>query len=218
MKTIALIIALAGFTAAGSYAQNKDCSGKSKTATAKAVYKSHKQPLPTCFMLKKENFGIPGCVDVTYGSSNSYLGYYPKAQPPAIPGVANGKTNTAHKIVKTKETTLKTTYPVLNVPLFKEVNDQIPLPCYTYRQNNIVVKECPDDFYKSDEWPKAVPGSLEYNLDNTYMGNYPKTQDVNSDDNSLENKPMEDKPIEGFTMPGENLQFWDSYKQNYNTK
>ena len=217
MKTILVLIALTGFTAAGGYAQNKTCTNTPAQSVKKA-------PAPTCFTLKKENFDIPGCMDVTYGSSHSYLGNYPK-KTPAIPGIKCVKTATPDKIAGEKEAADLITYPVPQIiPAIIPVADELTSPCYTYKQNNIVVKQCPGVFYDSNApLISNDAGMMEYNSSDTYMGNYPqnrKSNDNGTDETGKQNQvvPMENRPIEGYNLPANNLYYWDSYQNTYNTK
>ena len=205
MKTILLLIVSTGFTLVGSYAQNKDCCCKHKTVYNKTVHKTHaiiprvpaKEQDPTCFLLKKENLGIPGCVDVIYNGNDSYLGYYPK-KTRVTPKIPYANTTTATKAVSQK-------------PIFEKVVTDEPIrPCYTYRQHNILVKECLGAFYDNEQWPITTAGMLEYNTENTYMGNYPpdkETQEIKDPEK------MENRSIEGKRFPDDDLCLWDCPKK-----
>jgi hypothetical protein len=210
MKTIILFIALTGFTAVGSYAQNKNCSCKlhHNAVSERTAYKPPtivpRVPVdpdtqsPTCFMMKKENIGIPGCVDVNYSGDDTYFGYYPNQK------VTTPKKVQSHKIMKMKEAVITTPIPVPQpAPVYIKAEEPV-VPCYTYRQHNIVVKECPGDFYGSDG--RAVSSaSMDVNTSNTYMGNYPKT------DNNVEPAVPENTDDDEYRTksPGDNLCFWN---------
>lgn len=90
MKTILLIIALTGFIAVGSYAQNKDCYCKhitvQKVVTQSVTQSSTPALYPLCFLTTVNNAGIEKCANATYDnttgllqyeSEKPYVGYYP---------------------------------------------------------------------------------------------------------------------------------------------
>ncbi|MFI5196212.1 MAG: hypothetical protein ACHQD8_03915 [Chitinophagales bacterium] len=195
MKTILLFIALISFTAIGGSAQDKRCPDKHKAVSKKMV---QKEPVPTCFMLKKENLDIPGCMDVTYSGNNAYLGYSFKT--------------TTHKIPKPNMAAVAAKPVEPQKPLFKKVNDEPVMPCYTHRQHNIVVKECPGDFYDNEKWPFTSAGILEYNTEHTYMGNYPTDKEARE---IKDPGKMENRPIEGARnfQGNDDLCLWDCPKK-----
>ena len=205
MKTILLFIALTGFIAVGGYAQDKNCDTK-KTASTKVFRKAEIKPRvpvknqdPTCFMLKKENLGIPGCTDVTYSGDNTYLGNYPQR-----------KTTTYNKTVVTHRTRTTTTVIVpekqpepMPAHFYAPVPDKFTAPCYTYRQHNILVKQCPGTFYDNEKRPLNHAEAIEYNTDNTYMGYYPddETREIKDP------KKMENRDAGPIYSPGNDLCF-----------
>ena len=85
MKTILITIALIGFTAVGSYAQNtKTCSCKKKVVRHAAA--THHKAAPAVAMTKKhvahKKVAVTCPVVVNYQSDRSYTGNYPKTDVP----------------------------------------------------------------------------------------------------------------------------------------
>ena len=200
MKTILLLIVLTGFTAAGSYAQNKEC----KTVTHKTVRKAVITPRvpangqdPSCFLIKKENLGIPGCMNMTYSSENAYLGYYAKKD------VVGYRIPKAPK-VKTVTVAEDQPEPQPFVPFFSKVSYDPVLPCRTYVHNDIIVRECPGKFYDNEKWPLTSAPIMQYYSDDTYMGYYPdkETREI-KDPRKMENREL-DEPTH---FPGDDLCF-----------
>lgn len=50
-------------------------------------------------------------------------------------------------------------------------------PCYTYRQHNIVVQECPATIYKN--------GDIGYSSEGVFMGYYPSTEEKDENINPM---------------------------------
>jgi hypothetical protein len=96
MKSLLLIVALIGFTAVGSYAQNKNCICKhkmhhkviAKTTEDNTIHSTlllaPVKEEPTCLTFKKDNMIITACPDVPdnsgvveYNIEGTYMGNYP---------------------------------------------------------------------------------------------------------------------------------------------
>ena len=56
-----------------------------------------------------------------------------------------------------------------HVPNYNTDPAPAPEPCYSYRQHNIVVQECPATVYGDN-------GDIQYNKTGAYMGYYPGTE------------------------------------------
>jgi hypothetical protein len=124
MKTIALMIALAGFTAFTCGAQDKkNCCCKHKVTRQKMAVNSKKS----------------GPVDVATGVYTPSPFHQPDDN---LTKLTTGLEQTA-------------------------MENLLDEPCYTYRQHNIVVTECPGVSYDD-------AGNMYYSTQGVYMGNYPK--------------------------------------------
>jgi hypothetical protein len=65
-----------------------------------------------------------------------------------------------------------------------------PAPCIVYRKHNMVATECPDVFYDNSK--------VEFNRENTYMGNYPKNVQPGNTVNM-------DNQVDGLIAPQHNV-------------
>lgn len=79
--------------------------------------------------------------------------------------------------------------------------------CYTYRQHNIVVRDCPDVFYDREGWI-LDDSRLDVRSDNTYMGYYPKPDETNVPKPVVPENEDQDNQSKS-TSSGDNLCFWN---------
>jgi hypothetical protein len=217
MKKIWIIIALAGFTATGSYAQHKDCTCKDKER--KAASTKVQQPLivprvpakdqdQVCLMPRKDLRGITHCDEMKYESTSIYLGNYP--QKANVKTTQPAKQATATPAVKKTSNRVAVNHTVNDAPggikaaptadeeaffHYTPPGNAPMKPCYTYTQNDIIVRECHDHFYDNRKTPLLVAPVMEYSTEKTYMGFYPDNS-KNWDPRAMENRNV--GPIPGI--------------------
>jgi hypothetical protein len=200
MKTMIITIALIGFTAVGSYAQNKVCNSKQvsnkKVATERPIIRPRIAPKdvdPTCFMGRKNNAGITQCTYKTYDQADVAMEY----------GAASTYTANYPKMAKTKIKKLPVEARTENVMMAVNTNDygRPAIPCSVRRRHNIVVTECPDAFYDNTGVPVNAD-AMDVRSEDSYTGNYPKKEKKAA-------APQVENIETGNTLPGQNLCFYN---------